>query len=101
VQFNSYTAQRKVSPNLGDPISQASVLKVDSSQNSIQLDSRTSAKKIMGKRNKNRMNKLEMYLQVWLFYTNEIIPFFNYENTQLFKKYTNMGKSYQTVRLHQ
>jgi len=63
VQFNCYTAQRKVSPNLGDPISQASVLKVDSSQNSMRLDSRTFAKKIMGKRNKNIMNKLELYLQ--------------------------------------
>jgi len=64
VQLNGYTPQRKVSPNLGYLIRQASLLKVGSCQNSIRLDSLTSAKENNGKKNKNIMNKLKMYLQI-------------------------------------
>jgi len=41
------------------------VLKVSSSQNSSRLHSRTSAKKIMEKRNKNIMSKFEVCLQIY------------------------------------
>ena len=65
MQLNSHTVQRKVSPDLGDQIRQASVLKVGNCQSSSRLNSQASAKKIMGRKNKKNMNNLKMFLSIY------------------------------------